>query len=297
MSWAFFSILAATFWSTGNIIDKIVLSKLVKNPMTPMIMLGIASTLVAVIVGLGGGLAGFTLSQTLLALLAGITYAFMNVCYLKAVQLEEISKIIPLFSLSPLMIAIVAAITLHEIFTLPTYLGIALILVGAITLSVQRLQSFSFNRAFWLMVGAAASITATEVIQKYLLGFHPYWSVFGYSRLGSLLVIVPVAWVNKEEIRSMVRGRRFKAIGFMSVSETLNVSALLSIVFASSIGYVTLVNAITQVQPFIVLALSVIASFLIPHIFKEEQGLKIFARKFGSISIMFVGVILLLKFQ
>jgi uncharacterized membrane protein len=294
MTWLLFAVLAAFLWALTNIIDKITLSKLVKQPMTPVIVVGVLGLIAAGVVAATTGIEPFSPTQMLLGLLAGIAYTLMSVCYSKAVQLEEISKIIPLFALSPLFITVVAAITLHEVFSVAKYVGIAIVLVGAITLSVQHIQSFKFNKAFWLMVGSAASITATEIISKYLLGFHHYWSVFAFTRIGTFLAIIPIFWIYKDEIISLIQHKRLNALGFMTLSETFNLLALLSLIVASSIGYVTLVNAATQVQPFIVLALTVLMSVLMPHILKEEQGLKIFVRKFGSISLMFAGVVLLL---
>jgi uncharacterized membrane protein len=294
MTWLLFAVLAAFLWALTNIIDKIVLSRLIKQPMTPVIMVGTLGLVAAGIVTVTVGVEPFSPTETLLALLAGVGYTLMCVCYSKAVQIEEVSKIVPLFALSPLFVAITAGVMLHEVFSIAKYIGIAIILIGAITLSVQHIRSFKFNKAFWLMVGAAASITVTEIASKYLLGFHHYWSVFAFTRIGTFLAIIPIFWFYKDELISLFHLKQFKTLGFMSLSEILNLVALLSIVVASSIGYVTLVNAATQVQPFIVLTLTVLMSLLMPHVLKEEQGFKIFVRKFGSISLMFAGVVLLL---
>lgn len=296
MSWILFALLAAVFWSLGNITDKVVVSRLIKQPMTMVILLGAFSFLGAIAVWLCGGLERFTVQETMLALAGGVTYTVMNVCYIQAVRREEISKIIPLFALSPIMIALVAAVILREVFSLTAYAGIALILIGAVTLSLQRMERFRFNIAFWLMVGAAASITMTEVIQKYLLRTHSFWSVFAYSRLGSAFAIIPIAWIYRDELVRTLRGRKFKKLSVMSLSVIFNIAGLLAVVYASSQGYVTLVNVLTQVQPLIVLLFTVIMSFVMPHILKEEQSMKIFARKGSSILTMSLGVVLLLIF-
>lgn len=293
MLWEFLAILAACFWAVGNLVDKIIVSKIIKQPMTAVIMLGIISLLSFSAILISGRLTWFGWPQALLGLTAGICYTLMNVCYIKAVQLEEISKIIPLFALSPIMVALGAGIVLHEVFSSQTYLAIALILIGAVVLSANKFERFKLNQAFWLMVGASASIAITEVIQKYLLHGHPFWSVFAYSRLGSGLAILPIAWLYRDEFLGLIKNHKVKSVGFLSLSSLLNIMGILTVVIASSQGFVTLVNALTQVQPLIVLILTMIASFIIPHIIQEEQGIKIFVRKFGSIAAMFIGVILI----
>ena len=145
------------------------------------------------------------------------------------------------------------------------------------------------------MVAASASISATEIIQKYLLGFEPYWSIFAYSRLGAILAMLPIAYLYRDEFSSMVRNRQFKALGIISISQTLNILAILSILYASSTGYVTLVNAVTQVQPFLVLLFTVLLSNFMPHVLRERQEFKLFFRKFASIALMIIGVMLLMK--
>jgi drug/metabolite transporter (DMT)-like permease len=262
-----------------------------------MMVLGVIQVISVAIVMLTIGVERFTLGQTLLAVLAGLTYSSMCVCYVYAVRQEEISKVIPLFGFAPIFVALLAALMLGEIFPPLTYVGIALILAGAVTLSVQRVEGFRFNAAFWFMITAAASVAVTEVASKYLLGFHDYWSVFAYTRGISALSLIAVAWPVRHELYGMLRRRRTKVVGLMCSAELLNMLAILSVLVASSKGYVTLVNSITQVQPFIVLLFAVLLSRLAPQILQEEGGMRVFVRKLGSITVMFIGVLLVLGLQ
>jgi drug/metabolite transporter (DMT)-like permease len=214
-----------------------------------------------------------------------------------AVRREEISKVIPLFGLAPVFVAVMAAVLLGEVFSPLTYIGIALVLGGAITLSVQRVEGFRFNAAFWLMIGAAASVAVTEIASKYLLGKHDYWSVFAYTRCASALSLIPIALWKNRELFDMIRQRESKVIGLMVSAELLNMLGILSVVIAASKGYVTLVNALTQVQPFIVLVLAALLSRVVPQLIREEGGMRVFARKLGSITVMFIGVVLILSLQ
>lgn len=297
MPWYFFALLAATLWAFSNIIDRVTYTKYIKQAMTPMLVLGILELVTVAIIAVTAGIEHFTIFQTLIAILAGATYSSMCICYVLAVRQEEISKVIPLFGLAPVFVALIAAVTLGEIFSPLTYTGITLVLAGAVTLSVQKVEGFRFNAAFWLMIGAAASIAITEVSSKYLLGFHTFWSVFAYTRGISALFLIPIALWGNRELLDMIRNRRTKVVGLMLLAESLNMLAILSILVASSKGFVTLVNAITQVQPFIVLLLAVLFGKIAPQILREEGGKRVFIRKLGSITVMFIGVLLLLKFQ
>jgi len=71
--------------------------------------------------------------------------------------------------------------------------------------------------------------------------------------------------------------------------------ALFGILFsiiATSISYVTLVNALSSVQPFFVLLFTVLLSIFFPHIIKEEINKSIMFLKVLAIILMFIGVIL-----
>lgn len=297
MSWYFFAILAAVVWAVSNVIDRVTYTKFIKKAVTPMLVFAVLELLTVAILAVTTGIDSFSPYETLLGLIAGFTYSLMFVFYVLAVRREEISKVVPLFGLAPIFVMVLAAVTLGEVFTPLVYIGIALTLLGAVTLSVQRGGRFRFNAAFWFMVGAAASAAVTEVVSKHLLNSHDYWSVFAYTRGISGLTLLPIALWGGQELAGMIRQRRIKVLSLIFLAEALNMMGILCILIAASKGYVTLVNAITQIQPFIVLLLAVLLSRVAPQILKEEGGLRVFIRKLGSITIMFIGVILILWLQ
>ena len=117
MLWALFSILAALTWSIVNIIDKYVLTKWVRRPIVPVMILGIIGLIASVIVYFIRGFSTLSLLNISWAFIAGFFYIIMTLLYFKAVKLEEISRIIPLFYLTPLFILILASVQLSFQFT------------------------------------------------------------------------------------------------------------------------------------------------------------------------------------
>lgn len=79
----------------------------------------------------------------------------------------------------------------------------------------------------------------------------------------------------------------------MSANETVNLFGVLFITIAVSAGYVTLVSALSSIQPFFILLFTVILSIFYPHILKEEVGRSVIFQKFLAIILMFIGVILI----
>lgn len=294
MNWAFFAFLAAFLWACCNIIDKIVLSKFVKRPMTSIIIYAIFGLLAVLAIALTQNLDNFSLNEWGLSLLSGTALTMMSISYSYAIRKEDVSRLIPLFGLAPVFIAIVAALFLNEVFPFYKYIAIFLILVGAITISTGKIRGFRFNRAFWLMILAAACVACAEITSKYLLQTHDFWSVFVYMRIGVILSVIPFAAKDHTEITKIINKQRFGLIAFIGLSATLNILAVLFVIVASSKGYVTFVNAITQSQPIFVLLLTILLTYLAPHLLKEEQSIKILSKKLVSIFLVVAGVILLI---
>lgn len=187
---------------------------------------------------------------------------------------------------------IIAALFLGEIFIPIKYLGVVLLVIGAMLLSSNKF-SFNFGKAFWLMVLASVLLAINQVITKYLLGFADFWTIFGYIRIGAFVALIPSIAMNIESFKSIYRGRGLKPFGFIATSESLNLFAVLSITLAATTGLITLVNALSSVQPFFVLFLTVLISIFYPQILKEEIKRSIVMTKVIAIATMFAGVILI----
>ncbi len=293
--WILFSILAALFWAIGSIIDKFVFTKWTIKPIIPVIFGGIIGLLASLIIYLTQGFAGLSSVNILLAIVAGIFYVLAILFYFKAVKIEEISRVIPLCYLMNFFILFFAYIFLGEVLTPPIkYLGIIFLVLGAILISQKDSVNFKFNKAFWFMVLASGAMAANTVITKYLLSFADYWTIFSYTRgIGVVVALLPVIYLNFNDLIGEVKKNGKKAIGIMSASQALTVLGGLFITFATSVGSVTLVNALASIQPFFVLVFALVISVFYPAIFKEDLKKANILIKVVAIILIFIGVILI----
>jgi len=272
MSWIFFSLLAAMIWAIGNTVDKYVLMKWVKNPLVSIIFVGIVELVAGVLIYAFHGFAFLSGINILWAFAAGTMNILMLICYFRAVQIEEISRVIPLYYLSPLFVSVFAAATLGEIFNWQRYLGIVLLVAGAMLVSSRNILKFSFRQAAGLMLLAAVTSAASDTIMKYLLNFADFWTIFAYTRIGAVFALVPVSYLGIHDLAATVKAHGKKAIGVILLNESFVLMAILSYVIALSSGYVTLVTALTSLQSFFVLLFAVLLSTYYPKILKEEAG-------------------------
>lgn len=293
-SWILFSVLTALVWAIGNIIDKFVFTRWTVKPIIPVIVQGGVGLVAGFIIYLSNGFAELSGLNIFLGILAGIFEILSFLFYYKAVKIEEISRVVPLYYLMNFFILIFAFIFFKETFTFTKYLGIFFLVIGAILISQKDSINFKFNKAFWLMILAAIAYAVSVIIIKYLLNFADFWTIFSYTKgVGAAVALVPVAFLNFKEIsRELVKNGR-KAFSAILVAVLLGVLGGLFITIAISSGSVTLANVLSSIQPFFVLAIASIISIFYPSIFKEELSKNNIIIKVVATVLMFIGVILI----
>ncbi len=292
MSWILFSILAAIVWAIVNIIDKYVLTKLVKTPIIPVMLFGIIGLVISIFMYFFKGFSELSYFHIFVAFIAGFCYLLMVLFYFKAIQIEEVSRIIPLFYLTQVFVVILAAIFLGEIFTFSKYIGIFLMIVGSVLISSRKITNISLGKAFWFMVLSCLALAVNDVLTKYLLDFADYWTIFSYSRIGTFLALIPFFFISYKQLKSSFK--KPKVVGLISLSEVLNLGGVLFVTIAASVGFITLVRTLSSLNAFFVLLFTIIISLFLPKILKEEINKSTIALKLLSIVLIFVGFVLVI---
>lgn len=292
MSWILISILAAILFSGVSITDKFVLVHFKCKP----VLIILISAIVGLFFGIGAfawnGFVLITGEQLLLAFISSLSFVGMVYFYFKAMELEDVSKVIPLFYINPLFILILAGIFLNETLTTRNYLGVFLIVIGSVFLSFKKSLAFKSRLGFLFTILSALCIAVNQVIVKYLLNFQDYWTVFAYVRMGAFLIIIPVLIFNFADLKRMFR-QKLPAVGLIALNESITFLAYLALTFASSVGMISLVNAIIATQPFFVLVFTIILSLIYPRVIDEKFKASTFALKFAAVLVMFAGVSLI----
>jgi len=289
MTWVTYSLIAAAATAVIGILDKMVLSKWMADPIGSYFVFGaveLASGLVAFFV-LGRPV--LPPIQALTALLAGAAFAASSLCYFRAIKVEEISRVIPLYSLSPLFVAILSALFLKEVFRPGQYLGVLLLVLGAALLSLKSLRGWKFGRGLHWMLLAVALISVGSVASKHVLAAADPWTVFAYGKLGTLAATLPLAAAGWRGLRSALKANGPRVLLFTGLSEGLTSITTIFILYAAAAGYVTLVNALVGTQPFFLLLFTALLSLYRPDILREELNGGLIARKLAALAAMAAG--------
>lgn len=79
-----------------------------------------------------GGIVDISKRSWVFLILSGVATGASWLCYYKALQLGEVSKVVPIDKLSIVITMVLAALILHEQFTLRSILGCVLIAAGTL---------------------------------------------------------------------------------------------------------------------------------------------------------------------
>ena len=134
--WAVFAVLSAVFAALTSILAKIGIDGVNSNLATAI------RTMVVVV--MAGGMVFLTHTQSgiteiskkswLFLILSGLATGASWLCYYRALQLGEASKVVPIDKLSVVITLVLAFVFLHEEFTAKSLIGCILIGVGTLVM-------------------------------------------------------------------------------------------------------------------------------------------------------------------
>ncbi|MBQ0018459.1 MAG: EamA family transporter [Clostridiales bacterium] len=134
--WFVFALLSAIFAALTSILAKVGIEGVNSNLATAI------RTVVVVIMAWGmvfltnaqGGISAIGKKSWVFLILSGLATGASWLCYYRALQLGEASKVVPIDKLSVVITLILAFVFLHEEFTAKSFLGCALIGVGTLVM-------------------------------------------------------------------------------------------------------------------------------------------------------------------
>ena len=132
--WAIFAVLSALFAALTSILAKVGIAGVNSNLATALrtiVVLAMAWGMVF-ITGAQHGITEISRKSWLFLILSGLATGASWLCYYKALQMGEASKVVPIGKLSVVITLILAFIFLHEQITLKSGIGIALITAGTL---------------------------------------------------------------------------------------------------------------------------------------------------------------------
>ena len=137
--WFWFALGSAVFAALTSILAKIGIEGVNSNLATAI------RTVVVVVMAWGmvfltsaqGGLSAISKKSWLFLILSGLATGASWLCYYKALQMGEASKVVPIDKLSVVITLVLAFIFLHEQFTAKSLIGCVLIGAGTLLMVIE----------------------------------------------------------------------------------------------------------------------------------------------------------------
>lgn len=297
MLWAILAILSAIGFAICNILDKFILEKKIKNFLAYFLAGGLIWLFFGVIIL---SVSSFSLPQIsppiiLLGILTGVLTGITWLLFYKAITQEEVSRVISLYYIFPIFVAILARILLKEEISSLKWIAIFLTVLGAMIISLKRrAERIRLSNVFLVVLGASFVEAILEIFDKYILYQisvpHLFvLSSFGYFTLALVLFILTPF---KKDVREVFFNFSiFKPVLLVHVIYFL---ASLSFLFAVALTQITYVSALTTSQPLFVFIFALILSLYYPHILEEKLDKRVVLIKTISIILIVSGVLIII---
>jgi len=289
MLWFILSILAALIWSFTNIIDKHVVSDEARDPILLTTVAGFTMFLIFTLFSLVSNPLALPPLTALSSFLAGVFYIFaINLLY-RSSEKEEISRVIPIIELNPLIVLVISFAFLGEILSPVKYVGIIILILGTVLVSVKR-KTTMVKRSVFAIALMSGFLYAMRNIFLEISSAETLLSVLSWVGLGGL--VVGLAFLSKHHPH--IRKKAKKGLTHVIIGNILAVIAFFLFVNAIFIGSVSLVTAVVCTNIFFVFVIATILSRSHTHIIKEEMRESTLLLKLAAIVLVFLGLLLII---
>lgn len=302
-NWFLIALVAPVLWSVVNHIDKYMLSKYMKDRGVGALLIfsALSSVLILPFVGYFFRTEIFDISgiDLIILLFVGFLSAGAFYFYLKAMEIEEASVVVPLFQFDPIFGYILGYLILRESLNIYQILASILILLGIILLSVEidAENKFKLKRNVLCLVAVSSFLFALNgVVFKRLALVDSFWTSIFWQYVGITIAGVVVLIYHKkfrENFVTMITNHRLNIISLNVSSEILYIAGAVANNFALLIAPIAIVFVVNSYQPLFVFASGVLLTIMFPTFVSEKISSKHFIHKLISIVIITIGSYLL----
>lgn len=136
--WAILAVLSAVFAALTSIFAKVGIQNVDSTLATAIrtVVVVLMAWVMVFITHTQSGLSGIDRKSWIFLVLSGLATGASWLCYYKALQLGEVSKVVPIDKLSILFTLVLAFIFLHEKFTVKSAVGTAFIAIGTLIMAL-----------------------------------------------------------------------------------------------------------------------------------------------------------------
>ena len=136
--WFVFAILSAVFAALTSILAKVGIENVNSNLATAVrtVVVVIMAWVMVFVTNTQSGIADISKRSWIFLILSGLATGASWLCYYKALQIGDASKVVPIDKLSVIITLVLAFVFLHEEFTIRSLIGCVLIGIGTLIMVI-----------------------------------------------------------------------------------------------------------------------------------------------------------------
>ncbi|OPX77406.1 MAG: EamA-like transporter family protein [Methanosaeta sp. PtaB.Bin039] len=235
-----------------------------------------------------------TIPWSLWAAAAGVLQLVLWAAYVKALQVEEVSRVTALVFVYPLLTLLGSVLFLGESLTLAKAAGGIALVLSAVLISYRRSSSSAspFSPALKYLAVFWISVSVYSLTSKHLLQFMDEWQLVIWSSFGNLAILslLFIPGVRGEVAGFVSQGR--SGVATLLLEEALDLFGRAGMIFAYAAGSVYLVSAVSALQPLIVLIYVLLIGRILPDLLEEETEGPALATKLCAVVMVAAGLYL-----
>jgi uncharacterized membrane protein len=299
--WLLLAFLGPVCWAASTHIDKYLVDRYFHDSDTAVLMLFTALlgvVLLPFIWWIEPAILKPPLQAMAVMTASGVLYMSALLFYLRAIQSEEASVVAPLFQASTLFTFLLGYLFLHERLGPARLLGMALIVGGALSLSLRRgfdLKRFK-SRLILLMLAATFVMALSSVLFKFFAIRDDFWTTTFWTFVGEGLfgAALLLRTSYRRQFAQLFRRNPGAVLGVNAANELINLGGGLSVRFASLFAPVALVSAISSTTTLFVFAFGILLTLFFPRLGREDLSASNLARK-GLGALLIAGGVVLIE--
>ncbi len=294
--WFLLALLSPALWAISNHLDRYLSTRFVRD--SGMGALIIISALFGIIVLpliaiIQPSVFAISVLSASILIVGAIISILGILAYLYAIRDNDVSFVIPLFELIPVVSFVLGYIFLQESLTMIQALGSALIITGAVVLGLEFSGKITFKyRLVCLMLIAVLGFSINGLLFKYVAQGEDFWISTFWSYVG--LVISGIGFYMfvpsyRRDFKYTIRFSGAKVLSINFISESVTAIANIIVNYALLLAPIALVYTVNSLQSVFVLLYGALLTIFAPRIYKENFQRRILLQKILGIVVILVG--------
>ncbi|MDA1060500.1 MAG: EamA family transporter [bacterium] len=291
MTWLPFAILSHFFWALVNVGDKYLIGNRFKNPYAYQIILVLGGVMTVLLIPF----IDFAVpnAETMKLLLVSSALWFLaGFPYIKALDIEDVTRVNIWWSFVPIFSLVIAWILLEEKLNSDQLIAFSVLIVAAFLASFHiKKKSIRFSKGFWLMIFSCFLYAGYAVAMRKIALSTDIMNALVWNSL--LVVVYALPLTAFKFFRKEIKTVSFSSVKMIGAIAVLGIAANIFNIKALSLGPVALVFSMEGFQPIFVFIMVFAISFLTKIDLKEETDKANVTLKIISLVLMLLGIAVL----